>query len=185
MEQPLNITALNDFVFCPVSIYFHGLYGSMEKMLYQTSAQTQGAEAHRSIDRKTYSTSTDILQGIDVYCEKYYLIGKIDLFYQSSGILIERKKKVKQIYDGYIWQLYAQYFCLSEMGYMVNKLRIHSLDDNKTYEVPLPEEKPDLRRRFEKCIEEIQSFDMTTFIQTNAKKCTHCIYEPYCDRSKL
>ena len=38
------------------------------------------------------------------------------------------------------YQLYAQYFCLREMGYEVEKLKLYSLDDNKVYEIPLPNE---------------------------------------------
>ena len=35
------------------------------------------------------------------------------------------------IYDGYVFQLYGQYFSLIEMGYQVKKIRFHSMDDNK------------------------------------------------------
>lgn len=31
-ETPINITALNDFIFCPLSIYFHLLYDDIDKM---------------------------------------------------------------------------------------------------------------------------------------------------------
>ena len=40
-----------------------------------------------------------MLQGIPVYCEKYNLIGKIDTFDSVKGILTERKKKIKMVYD--------------------------------------------------------------------------------------
>lgn len=39
MDESILITELNDFIFCPVSIYFHRLYGNMDTMLYQTEAQ--------------------------------------------------------------------------------------------------------------------------------------------------
>lgn len=35
MENPINITMLNDFIFCPLSIYYHNLYDDMETSLYQ------------------------------------------------------------------------------------------------------------------------------------------------------
>ena len=50
-----------------------------------------------------------MLQGISVYCEKYNLVGKIDVFDEKTGILTECKKKIKTVYDGYIYQIYAQY----------------------------------------------------------------------------
>lgn len=91
MENPLNITALNDFVFCPASIYFHSLYGNMETRLYQATDQINGKAAHRTIDNQTYSGSA-FLQSLEVYCEKYNLIGKIDLYDKRKKQLIKFKK---------------------------------------------------------------------------------------------
>lgn len=113
-EQPIAISQLNDFVFCPVSIYFHQLYYDTETTLYQSKPQIDGKKAHETVDMKKYSTSEEILQSVDVYCEKYNLIGKIDIFNKTTGTLTERKKLVKTVYDGYIWQLYAQYFSMTE-----------------------------------------------------------------------
>ena len=90
-ENPLNITALNDFIFCPVSIYFHNLYGDMEKNLYQSTDQINGTDAHKAVDEKTY-TRSGYIQSLDVYCEQYNLVGKIDLYDKDTGTLIERKK---------------------------------------------------------------------------------------------
>ena len=54
------------------------------------------------------------------------------------------------------YQLYAQYFCLTEMGYEVEKLKLYSLDDNKVYEIPLPNEKE--IQIFEAFLEEYKPF---------------------------
>lgn len=35
MEDLIKITQINDFIFCPISIYFHSLYGDREKTTYQ------------------------------------------------------------------------------------------------------------------------------------------------------
>lgn len=91
MEYPLNITALNDFIFCPASIYFHNLYEDMERTLYRSTYQINGTKAHQSIDNKKYSGPAT-LQGLSVYCEQYNLIGKIDLYDIKSFTLVERKK---------------------------------------------------------------------------------------------
>ena len=182
MEEPLNITALNDFIFCPVSIYFHGLYGDMERVLYQSSDQLNGTKAHETIDNAKYTGSVSTLQSLEVYCEKYNLIGKIDLFEKKTNTLIERKKKVKTIYDGYVFQVYAQYFAMTEMGYAVNKILIRSIDDNKNYPIELPQNNSTMLQKFENTIDEINKFNFSDFIQSNSEKCLHCIYEPYCDR---
>lgn len=130
----------------------------------------------------------DILPGrispkISVYSERFHLIGKIDCYDQAKKELIERKKKIKTIYDGYIFQLYGQYFALTEMGYPVEKLFLYSYDHNKKYSVQLPQEDIAMYRRFKDTVASVQSFSVENFIQTNREKCLHCIYEPLCDRS--
>lgn len=183
MENPLNITALNDFIFCPVSIYFHSLYDDVERGLFQSEYQINGTDAHKSVDSGTYSTSTTGKQGLSVYCEKYNLIGKIDLYYTDKRLLVERKKRINTIFDGYIFQLYAQYFAMKEMGYKIEKLKLYSMDDNKSYPIELPENNPEMHLRFEILVSNINSFNFDDFTQNNSIKCEHCIYEPYCDRS--
>lgn len=183
MDDAILITELNDFIFCPVSIYFHKMYKDMNRMIYQNTDQINGTAAHINVDAGTYSTRSKILMGLDVYCEKYNLIGKIDIFDVDKKTLRERKKKIKNVYDGYVFQLYAQYFSLVEMGYDVKKLEIYSMDDHKTYCIPLPVVDATMLLKFEKVIEDIKNFSISDFGQTNISKCQHCIYEPACDRT--
>jgi len=42
MEDYLQIANLNDFIFCPRSIYFHNLFGSTSTRLYHRAAQMEG-----------------------------------------------------------------------------------------------------------------------------------------------
>lgn len=185
MEEIILISYLNDFIFCPISIYFHNLYGTIDKKMYQTTYQINGTNAHKAVDNKTYSTKQKVLQGISVYCEKYGIQGKIDVFDVEKGILTERKNRIVRIYDGYVFQIYAQYFALKEMGYNVKKLRFHSFSDNKNYNIELPENNPEMFQKFEKLIKDMHEFDMKNFVQTNIEKCKNCIYEPACDRSLI
>ena len=182
-ENPIIISNLNDFIFCPVSIYFHSLEEDAEKVLTQDSYQLNGSAAHEKVDSAAYSTRKSMLQGIPVYCEKYNLIGKIDTFDSTKGILTERKKKIKTVYDGYIFQLYAQYFALKEMGYTVRQMRLYSMDDNKVYPVEIPEDDPETYMKFEKLLVDMEDFDFSTFRQENPQKCRFCIYEPMCSYS--
>ena len=182
MYEEILITQLNDFIFCPASIYFHMLYGETDRMLYQSGSQIRGAAAHKAIDNNTYSTQKNILTAIDIYCEEYGLIGKIDMYDIEKGVLIERKRTVKRIYDGYVFQVYAQCIALREMGYEVNKIVIHSLTDNKNYNIPLPEADKCMMQKFCDTIAAMRKFSMENFRQTNPEKCINCIYEPACDR---
>ena len=184
MDDLIPISYLNDFIFCPASIYFHQLYGEQEKITYQCSDQLNGTKAHEAVDMGKYSTRKTVLQGISIYSEQFGIVGKIDIFDVKSGILTERKKKIKVIYDGYVFQLYAQYFALKEMEeYTVQSLRLYSMDDNKVYPVKLPEEDEVMYEKFKKLILDIHNFQLNLFRQTNLEKCRHCIYEPACDRS--
>ena len=185
MDDAILITELNDFIFCPISIYFHKMYNDMERIIYQNKDQINGTAAHEKVDDGTYSTKKTILKGLDVYCEKYNLCGKIDLLDINAKTLRERKKKVKTIYDGYVFQVYAQYFALVEMGYEIDKIEIYSMDDHKTYNISLPSEDTVMFEKFEEVINEIRNFDMNRFVQSNISKCQHCIYEPACDRTLL
>ena len=182
MYEEILITQLNDFIFCPASIYFHMLDGETERMLYQSDSQIKGSNAHIAIDTGSYSSRKNILMGLNVYCEEFGLIGKIDIYDTDKKCLTERKRAVKKIYDGYIFQVYAQCFALREMGYAVEKIVIHSLIDNKNYIIPLPENDRDMQERFKKTVSDIREFKLEEFEQTNQAKCRNCIYEPACDR---
>lgn len=181
----IKISQINDFIFCPASIYFHDLYGAMNNMVYQSTYQINGTDAHSTIDSNSYSTKRSILTGMEVYCEKYDLIGKIDIYDSDKKVLRERKRKISNIYDGYIFQLYAQYFAMSEMGYKVDKLELYSMENNKTFSVEKPENNVEMMRKFEKTLEDMREFSLEEFRQSNKKKCEKCIYEPACDRGLI
>lgn len=179
MESYIQISKINDFIFCPYSLYYHSIYENFSQKVYHGSAQTKGKIKHECIDEGRYSTAKKFLQGTDVYSEKYGLCGKIDIYDKENKFLIERKNKVIKIYDGYKYQLYAQYFCLKEMGYEVEKLFIHSLTDNKRYEIALPE--GDELKKFEETIEQMRNFNIAkNNFKKNKQKCEQCIYSQLC-----
>lgn len=180
MERTLRISNLNDFIFCPASIYYHGLYEPLDRSMYQQIDQIRGSHVHESIDRSYYSTSRHILQGIDVYTMKYNLVGKIDIYDVNRGELVERKHNIITIYDGYIFQLYAQYFGLKEQGYCARKLKLYSYKDNKSYVIAIPQHGESKFHQFETLINEIRNFDIKTFYQKNTVKCERCIYSELC-----
>ncbi len=178
MESFIQISKLNDFVFCPYSVYLHSVYEKFSQKTYHSVPQTVGKICHENIEQGRYTTSKWVLQGIEIFSEKYGLIGKADIFDVRTGALVERKYKVKRIFDGYKFQLYAQMFCLEEMGYKVESLYIHSLSDNKRYEIGLPDaEEID---KFETLIEKIKNYRPGEKFRKNLNKCARCIYKPLC-----
>jgi len=184
-ENAIILSNINDFLFCPVSIYFHNLMDDSDRMLSQSKFQINGTHAHETIEDGRYTSRKDVLQGKEVYCEKYGLIGKVDLLDIRKGLLTERKKKISRLYEGQIFQVYGQYFALREMGYTINRLRVHSMDDNKNYDIIKPEEDPEMMSMFEDTIREMHTFKPDNYVQTNPCKCSNCIYEPMCGSSCL
>ena len=179
MESYLPITYLNDFVFCPRSIYFHQRFAPYSQSLYHNKEQTVGKIRHETIEEKRYSTSKNNLQNIDIYSAKYRLCGKIDVYNLDSKKLVERKYHIKQIYDGYRYQVYAHYFCLQEMGYEVSSIFLHSLKDNKRYQIQIPDEGD--KEEFEKLLNEIYTYRVEASFQQSIKKCRQCVYHTLCD----
>ena len=51
MENPFSVSLLNDFVFCPASIYFHSVDAVTDKIFYESKEQQEGsADAIESIE---------------------------------------------------------------------------------------------------------------------------------------
>jgi CRISPR-associated exonuclease Cas4 len=184
MESYISISHLNDFIFCPRSIYFHRLYERFDDRFYKREAQIAGIAAHASIDEKKYSTRKDVLQATEIYSSKYNLVGKIDLYYIDEAHLVERKRSIKKIYDGYIFQVYGQYFGLLEEGYKVEKITIRDLTANKNYSIPLPDESPEWLEKFEMLLRDFSEFSLNDPFVPNPEKCKNCIYSSLCDHSK-
>lgn len=180
METNIIISNINDFIFCPRSIYFHNLYGTFDEHLYQGPSQVRGKISHKAVDENKYSTKKSVLQGIDVYSEELGVIGKIDIFDRGKGILIERKNKITTLYEGYLLQVYAQYFCLLEMGFVVKAIQLYSISDNKKYNIKLPTKKQ--KKRLLEVLSDIKKFRLEdkSFFQ-NINKCRKCIYNKLCD----
>lgn len=180
MESVLTMTQLNDFIFCPRSLYYNGIYRTSAGVeTYHQVPQKDGLAVHAAIDQGRYSSRKCVLQGTMVYCEKYNLLGRIDVFDSSSGILTERKNSITAIYDGFRYQLYAQYFALMEMGYSVKELRLYSAKDNRIYPIPLPIESDVMN--FEHTLHCMREWSPERAFIPNPKKCRACIYSSLCD----
>ncbi len=173
----IQISKINDFIFCPYSLYFHSVYENFDSLHYKAKPQIAGSITHQNIDKQKFSSRKNILQGIDVFSEKYGIIGKIDIYDKDKKELIERKKKIKKIYDGYIFQLFAQKLCLESMGCMVKKMFLYSFDDNKKYEVKISNQK---KKSFFDTIKNIKNFNFSCDKTQNKEKCKNCIYQELC-----
>ena len=134
----ISISTLNDFIFCPYSIYLHSVYESTDSEVYMALPQTRGKIAHKGTDDKTSSTSSNEILALPVFSEQFHLMGKIDVYKKKEKRLIERKYQLKNIYQGQIYQLWAQMFCLREMGYEVDEIAFYEISTNKMFPVNMP-----------------------------------------------
>lgn len=71
IDDYIAISTLNDFIFCPYSIYLHNVYMDTDEGLYHATPQTKGKIAHQSIDWK-YSNMLEntivVLCKAKIYC---------------------------------------------------------------------------------------------------------------------
>lgn len=179
MESYIQISKINDFIFCPRSVYLKIMYDNFNKKTYHSHFQIAGSIVHERIDQGMYSSATRFLQGIEVYSDNLGIAGKIDVFDTKTNTLIERKNKIHTIFDGHKYQLYAQRACLEEMGYVVHAMKIHSLQDNKRYSIELPDDVE--WKKFLDVIDKMKEFAAETArVLENSPKCHRCIYKPLC-----
>ena len=181
-ESFINISTLNDFIFCPYSIYLHNVYENTDESLYHAVPQARGRIAHESVDEKKASTHKDIIEAMTVYSEKYGLVGKIDMFKVKEKLLIERKYQLKQIFQGQLYQLWAQMLCLEEMGYLVERLAFYETSDRRT--IPVNKPTVDELITFEDFLVSFRKYDPMSPFSQNPNKCRHCIYCNLCDKTE-
>ena len=153
-----------------------------DETMYHATPQTQGRIAHETVDNKTASNRANDILSLPVYSEEYGLMGKIDLYKRKEKKLIERKFQLKQIFQGQIYQLWAQMLCLKEMGYEVVSLAFYEISKNKMIPVAMPTEN-DLQN-FRNFISRFRSFNPgSTPFAVNPNKCSHCVYCNLCDKT--
>lgn len=183
MEDFMPISYLNDFIFCPYSLYLHQVFDYNDEEVFSAAPQQTGKSGHQKIDEEqvTATHRSKILKGIYVLSERLGIYGKIDTLYVTEKKLVESKYFISTIYQGYYYQLWAQYFALKEMSYEVDALFFFSIKDRKTYPIAIPGEAEyeELRTH----IRTIARYDFEQPFTPNPEKCRHCIYASLCDKT--
>lgn len=181
MYDYIQISKINDFLFCPHSLYFHSVYEGFDDVHYKANPQIAGRLAHATIETNSAPVRESLLRGMEVFSERHGIVGKIDLFDTATGEFTERKRTIKEVRDGYRFQLWAQKCCLEEMGYTVNTMTLHSLTDNKKYDVRMNDE--DIAR-FNATLVHMRSFHpLRTKKAARAAQCAQCIYRELCKKT--
>lgn len=142
--------------------------------LYHATPQTRGRNAHETIDTKKASNRAGDLQSLPILSEKYRLMGKIDLYRGKDKKLIERKYQLKNIYQGQIYQLWAQYLCMTEMGYDVKEIAFYEIRTNKMIPVAIPSAEQLVQ--FQSFLKSYQTYNPEQPIPVNIEMQMWCIY---------
>lgn len=182
MTDYIALSTLNDFIFCPYSIYLHSVYMDAAEDIYKATPQTRGTIAHQGVDEKRSSTRKDYIMALPVCSDELGIAGKIDVYRQDKKLLVERKNNLKTIFRGQVYQLWGQYFCLTEMGYPVERLAFYEISTNKMIDVALPGEQG--KQELMDFLQKFKTYDpLTTAFKMNPNKCAHCIYCNLCDKT--
>ena len=100
MSDYIPLSTLNDFIFCPYSIYLHSVYMEADEDLYKAIPQTKGTIAHKGVDEKKGSTRKKDIMSLPVYSDELKISGKIDVYKQDKHLLIERKNNLNVSFVG-------------------------------------------------------------------------------------
>jgi CRISPR-associated exonuclease Cas4 len=125
-EEPLILSALNDFLYCPRRCALHRIEG-----LWHANAYTVAGElAHQAADDPGYRQTLDAAGGalrveraLPLYCRKLNLVGKADIveFHADPAggpaipMPVDYKLGPRRKWDNDDVQLCAQAICLEEM----------------------------------------------------------------------
>lgn len=174
----IPFSLLNDFIFCPYSIYFHNIYKSYNNLLYTDILQIKGKNNHQTIEKKSYKKKNWI-ENFPLSSERYLVYGFADLFNIKEKIIFERKLKIKNnLFLGQKMQLVAQYLCFKDIGISIKKIKVLSQNENKIYTINIPNQK-DIDQ-LKKLVEKIINFNLDSSLAINKNKCKNCIYKNWC-----
>ena len=152
-----------------------------DENIFQATPQVRGKIAHASTDNNTYSTLSNDITSMSVFSDYLGIMGKIDLYRKDKKILVERKYSLKHIYRGQLYQLWAEYFCITEMGYEVEKLAFYEISTNKMIYIDIPGE--DEKLELSGFINSFRNYSPEMPLSVNHNKCIHCVYCNLCDKT--
>lgn len=180
----IPISLIGNYLYCPYSIYLHNVYMETDDSVYKAEHLYKGSVVHRAVDEKRMDNRKEVLQAFPVFSERMGLVGKIDVFNVKTGELVERKTKVDRIYPRHIYQLWAQLFCLREMGYDVTKLSLYDYTANKKHDVKIPTVKDE--EDFVSFIKAMRDYNPSEdVVDVHEQKCRYCIFTNMCDKTEV
>lgn len=154
-----------------------------DEEIYHAKPQTRGRIAHETVDEKKSSSLKNEIQSLPVSSDELGVMGKIDVYRQKEKLLIERKYKLKNIYRGQLYQIWAQYYCMIEMGYEIDKIAFYEISTNKMIPLDLPTDNE--KQELQELIYKYRNYNLEDNFTLNENKCLHCIYCNLCDKTSV
>jgi len=115
VSEPVMISALNQYVFCPrrcALMHVEGIWSDNEHT-------TTGSLLHDHTDAPGYETDGDVtlLRALPLYSLRYGLVGRADIVEMCDGVPapVEYKKGKRRQFENDDIQLCAQALCLEDM----------------------------------------------------------------------
>lgn len=93
MDKYIPISALNDYIFCPYSIYLHSVYMETDEDMFKATPQLSGSSAHNATNGKRHLL-VEMILSLPVYSEELGVAGIIDIYKGDQLLLIERKNNL-------------------------------------------------------------------------------------------
>ena len=179
-SEPVMISALNQYVFCPrrcALMHVEGIWSDNEHT-------TIGALLHDHTDAPGYESDGDVtvLRALPLYSSRYGLVGKADIVEMRAGAPtpIEYKKGKRRRFENDDIQLCAQALCLEEMfGIAVTEGCIYHAASKRRRKVTLDDK---LRRETQQTIEAVRRLLAEERVPPAILKprCEGCSLRPVC-----
>jgi len=181
--EPLNISALNQFAYCPRR--FALIYVEAQ---FQDNLHTQRGNAeHARVDQVAHTTSRSgarVEYALPVWSERLGLIGKCDVveFWQDGTVYpVEYKHGPRRAWINDDLQLAAQAMCLEEMlGVHINTSAIFHASSKRRREVAID---APLRQMVESTLEQMRRCTQARLIPpptTESQRCKECSLRDIC-----
>lgn len=97
MIDMISISTLNDYIFCPYSIYLHQVYMDTDEDMYQAKPQTRGRNAHEPVDTKSTSSKKSIIESLPILSHELGIYGNVEQ-HSPERLRHSANRKIRQCY---------------------------------------------------------------------------------------
>lgn len=182
--MPLSIFTISEYAYCPRSCFYY-LHHFYSKHTINNDFIQDGAGLHaKKLDfAQKWEKSEKLMANINLYSEKYGLVGKIDLIGKSANELypIECKRGKVRNYPNLKLQLILEAICIEEMFQLqIKKGYLYFFSSNRRERINISvKDKNDAKKLILTIKNNLNN--ITFFNKVNSNLCYSCSYNFYCN----